>query len=138
MAAIFSIIESTCLRNDLYPFKINSSNILFHYSTVAVISGPIFWWEAVFVLLMSGLDGGHEETPIISENILAWFRLKQIIDSLTFFIYLAHSLILGWILMKKCLDYTGWNDKIVVLKKTTLQIYFKTFIEKINSANLIM
>ena len=33
--------------------------------------------------------------------------------------------------------YTGWNDKIVVLKKTTLQLYFKTFIEKINSGNLI-
>ena len=26
--------------------------------------------------------------------------------------------------------YTGWNDKIVVLKKTTLLLYFKTFIEK--------
>ena len=24
----------------------------------------------------------------------------------------------------------GWNDKIVVLKKTTLQLYFKTFMEK--------
>ena len=34
--------------------------------------------------------------------------------------------------------YPGWNDKIVVLKKTTLQLYFKTFIEKINSGNLIM
>ena len=34
--------------------------------------------------------------------------------------------------------YTGWNDKNVVLKKTTLQLYFKTFIEKINSGNLIM
>ena len=34
--------------------------------------------------------------------------------------------------------YTGWNNKIVVLKKTTLQLYFKTFIEKINSGNLIM
>ena len=33
---------------------------------------------------------------------------------------------------------TGWNDKIIVLKKTTLQLYFKTFIEKINSGNLIM
>ena len=33
---------------------------------------------------------------------------------------------------------TGWNDKIVVLKKTTLQLYFKTFIENINSGNLIM
>ena len=34
--------------------------------------------------------------------------------------------------------YTGWNDKIVVPKKTTLQLNYKTFIEKINSANLIM
>ena len=33
---------------------------------------------------------------------------------------------------------TGWNDKIVVLKKTTLQLYFKTFIEKINSGDSIM
>ena len=33
---------------------------------------------------------------------------------------------------------TGWNDKIVVLKKTILQLYFKSFIEKINSGNLIM
>ena len=33
---------------------------------------------------------------------------------------------------------TGWNAKIVVLKKTTLQLYFKTFIKKINSSNLIM
>ena len=31
-----------------------------------------------------------------------------------------------------------WNNKIVVLKKTTLQLYFKNFIEKINSGNLIM
>ena len=34
--------------------------------------------------------------------------------------------------------HTGWNDKILVLKKTTLQLYFKTFIEKINSGNFIM
>ena len=33
---------------------------------------------------------------------------------------------------------TGWNDKIVILKKTTLQFYFKTFIEKINSGTLSM
>ena len=38
----------------------------------------------------------------------------------------------------KWLYNTGWNDKIVILKKTTLQLYFKTFIEKINSGNLIM
>ena len=34
--------------------------------------------------------------------------------------------------------YIWGNDKIVVLKKTTLQLYLKTFIEKINSGNLIM
>ena len=34
--------------------------------------------------------------------------------------------------------YIGWNNKIVVLKKTTQQLYFKTFIEKINSGKLIM
>ena len=34
--------------------------------------------------------------------------------------------------------YIGWNDKIAMLKKTTLLLYFKTFIEKINSGNLIM
>ena len=39
---------------------------------------------------------------------------------------------------KKLFVNTGWNAKIVVLKKTTLQLYFKTFIEKINSGNLIM
>ena len=36
------------------------------------------------------------------------------------------------------IDITEWNDKIVVLKKTPLQLYFKTFIENINSGNLIM
>ena len=34
--------------------------------------------------------------------------------------------------------HSGWNDKIVVLKKTKLLLYFKTFIEKINSGNFIM
>ena len=38
----------------------------------------------------------------------------------------------------KGLKIISYSDKIVVLKKTTLQLYFKTFIEKINSANLIM
>ena len=32
----------------------------------------------------------------------------------------------------------GSKDKIVVPKKTTLQLYLKTFIEKINSADLTM
>ena len=34
--------------------------------------------------------------------------------------------------------YTRWNDKIVFLKKTKLQLYFKTFIKIINSGNLII
>ena len=45
--------------------------------------------------------------------------------------------IIKWI-YSKIISTTGWIYKIVVLKKTTLQLYFKTFIEKINSANLIM
>ena len=45
------------------------------------------------------------------------------------------SIQLTWFVVE--LTSTGWNDKIVVLKKTTLQLYFKTFIQKINSANLI-
>ena len=36
------------------------------------------------------------------------------------------------------LKTTGWNDEIVVLKKTTQQLYFKTFIQKIDSGNLII
>ena len=40
--------------------------------------------------------------------------------------------------IEKYTIFTGWNDKIVVIKKTTLQLYFKTSIKKINSGNLIM
>ena len=36
-----------------------------------------------------------------------------------------------------CFFSTGWNAKIVVLNKTTLQLYFETFIENNNSGNLI-
>ena len=36
------------------------------------------------------------------------------------------------------IKFTGLNDKIVVLKKTIRLLYFKSFIEKINSGNLIM
>ena len=42
-------------------------------------------------------------------------------------------------MIANCFPFTTVsNDKIVVLKKTTLQLYFKTFIEKINTGNLIM
>ena len=50
MATTFSIIVSTCLRNDLYALKINSSDILFHFFSIAVLSKPIFGWEVAFVL----------------------------------------------------------------------------------------
>ena len=49
-----------------------------------------------------------------------------------------YCILLGYLTPNPLSAYTGWNDKIIVLKKTTLQLYFKTFIEKINSANLIM
>ena len=57
--------------------------------------------------------------------------------------YLIHillftPLIFYFILLHTLRMSTGWNDRIVVLKKTALQIYSKTSIEKINSANLIM
>ena len=35
------------------------------------------------------------------------------------------------------MKYKRWNDEIVVLKKTTLQLYFKTFIEKTNSYYIV-
>ena len=47
----FSIILSTYLRNVLHAFKINSSDILFHSSSITVLSEPIFGREAAFVLL---------------------------------------------------------------------------------------
>ena len=33
-----------------------------------------------------------------------------------------------FLVRKEIVENTGWNDKIVVLKKTTLQLYFKTVI----------
>ena len=46
----------------------------------------------------------------------------------------------GNVIIELCssIPYTGWNDKFVVLKKTTLQLYLKNCIEKISSVNLIM
>ena len=44
----------------------------------------------------------------------------------------------GWLWLERDVQHTRCNDKIVVLMKTTLQLYFKTFIEKINLGNLIM
>ena len=38
MAVIFSIIVSTRLRNDFYVFKIDSTDILFYSSPIAVLN----------------------------------------------------------------------------------------------------
>ena len=70
-------LEMTCIA-----FKINSSDILFHSSSIAVLSEQIFGWEVAFVLfskmphmaLRSGLDGVNKETTIISEIFLTWFQ----------------------------------------------------------------
>ena len=51
MATIFSIVASLHLRNDLHAFTIDSSDILFHSSSIAVLNEPIFEWEDLFVLL---------------------------------------------------------------------------------------
>ena len=56
MATTFFNILSTCLRNDLHAFKINSPDILFHSSLIAILSEPIFEWEVAFVLFRKTPD----------------------------------------------------------------------------------
>ena len=46
---MLTIIVSIHLWNDLHAFKINSIDILFHFSSIAVLIEPIFWWEVAFV-----------------------------------------------------------------------------------------
>ena len=50
MATIFFIIETKRHRNGLHAFKINSSDILFHSSSIVVLSKQIFRCEVAFVL----------------------------------------------------------------------------------------
>ena len=51
----FSIIVSICLRNDVDVFKIESSDILFHFSSIAVLSEPILGSEVEFVFFAKTL-----------------------------------------------------------------------------------
>ena len=76
MTLFFSIIVSTPIRNDLHVPRINSFDIYFHSSSIAVLKKTIFGWGVVFVLFSktpisrgfrSGLDESHKETPIILE-----------------------------------------------------------------------
>ena len=55
MAAIFLIIVSAYLRNDLHALKINSSDILFHSFSIEVLSKPLFGWEVAFVFFSKTL-----------------------------------------------------------------------------------
>ena len=45
MATFFSIVVSTRIRNDLHIFKVDSSDILFHSSSMVVLSEPMFGYE---------------------------------------------------------------------------------------------
>ena len=51
----FSIILSTRFLIDSHAFKIDSSYILFHSPSIAVLSESIFGWEVDFVLLSQTL-----------------------------------------------------------------------------------
>ena len=71
---------------------------------------------------------------IIIDLIFRWLVIEKESDIFT----IESFLTVTTFTYLKQKESTGWNDKIVVLKKTTLHLYFKTFIEKINSGNLIM
>ena len=83
-------------------------------------------------------------TKSLTLSILRWASIQQvwirkIQHNQYIFFFLNYWLNkISELIAKYRHESTGWNDKIVVLKKTTLQLYFKTFIEKINSGNLIM
>ena len=71
----------------------------------------------------------------VSSTILLVFSMTQPGTELT---NILTIMLIGRYIYIRIYIYTRWKDKIVVLKKTTLQLYFKTFIENINSDNLIM
>ena len=75
------MVVSTCLRNDLHAFKINSSDILFHSSSIAVLSEPIFGREVAFVLfcllkypysIIKGLWSGLKSCLIAVLTVFLW------------------------------------------------------------------
>ena len=69
-----------------------------------------------------------------------WISRAKLSISLTHYFFFLGMTWIFWLtaILNLVTNFTGWNDKIIVLKKTTLQLYFKTFIEKITSAILIM
>ena len=78
------------------------------------------------------------ETGSISEKRMERLYVVPYIHAVDKVNYLNFSLVgtcgiltlVGYLLQNLVsTNITEWNDKIVVLKKTTLQLYFKTFIE---------
>ena len=97
-----------------------------------------FWWGMWQILLVAKLYWRHYITCftviffiLLSKHVFILFILCPLFQWFNFYLLLMIKLF-------RLIISTGWNDKIVVLKKTTQQFYFKTFIEKISSANLIM
>ena len=98
----------SCLLNKFFrnfiPFLLNSSlkrTNIWMKSCICFV----FWNAPISAIkgVRSGLDGGHKETTVISEIFfLPCFGVKRIIDFLSFIF--SCPLILGWILMKTCLN----------------------------------
>ena len=113
MAAIFLITTSTRLRNDLHAFKVNSSSILFHSSSLAVLSQLIFGWDVVFVCFLKRTikrnqgDKGLGLMEAIKKllSFRNFFALVSASNKLYILCrFFSCSLILGLILMKRCLN----------------------------------
>ena len=103
-----SFIVSTRFRNDLHVFKINSSDILFHSSSIAVLSESIFRWELHLfcflkhfairlIALLWGIQRNQEELMEAIKKLLLFanlfslgFGVKQIIDSLSIYFLFSH------------------------------------------------
>ena len=62
MATILSTIVSTIFRNDFHTFKINSSDILFHSSSISPLAELNFGYEVAFVLFSKAPHVSNQES----------------------------------------------------------------------------
>ena len=63
MATIFfQLLTQFTFENDLHAFNLNSSYILLHYFSIAVLSEPIFGWEVALILF--------SKTPQIAKSMV--------------------------------------------------------------------
>ena len=65
MITIFSFIVSNHLRNDLNTFKINSSDILVHSSSIAVLRELTVGWEVALGDTMKTLKNSNVSCSLI-------------------------------------------------------------------------